>query len=397
MLSPLHKRGFLFVVMAVAIWAAAGTEASEAGDNIMYRRPWFGARFARRTGVGIRVTHVTPGSPADTAGLARNDIILEFGGQNFYQQNNDPDQLTNAILLAAVDKPVTVVYRHVAERRTVSVQLGEQPFLGVMFSGHEGQGFLVREVIHRAPAGPLGLQSKDLIIAYAGQSFRGTALRSRILAEAIRRSPFNTPLNLTVLRNGQIIRRTIVYKNPRAAGRSDATSEEKPNRTAEVGTVLFSDNFNDENSGRGQANYRRFANWEVVRGDVDLIGTGYFDHQPGNGLYVDLDGTKSAFTSATVAGTLASKNPLVLSPGTYLLQFDLAGHPYEGPNTVIVRLGDVYRADFTLDRQQAGTGFRSYEQTIEVNVQSTGRLVFQHRGGDFAGLLLDNVRLAKLP
>src|SRR5690349_6931502 len=56
-------------------------------------------------------------------------------------------------------------------------------------------------------------------------------------------------------------------------------------------TVLFSDNFDSENSGRGIFDWTTFANWNVLGGCVDLHGNGLFDVQPGNGLYVDLDGS----------------------------------------------------------------------------------------------------------
>ena len=51
--------------------------------------------------------------------------------------------------------------------------------------------------------------------------------------------------------------------------------------------VIFSDNFNAENGGTGVLNYNSFNNWTVTDGTVDLIGNGFFDFYPGNGLYVD--------------------------------------------------------------------------------------------------------------
>ena len=65
-----------------------------------------------------------------------------------------------------------------------------------------------------------------------------------------------------------------------AAGRVDAA-------------VIFSDNFDGENGGVGALNYTGFANFSVSNGLVDLIGNGFFDFLPGNGLYVDLDGSTS--------------------------------------------------------------------------------------------------------
>ena len=56
-------------------------------------------------------------------------------------------------------------------------------------------------------------------------------------------------------------------------------------------TPIFEDNFDSENGGNGVTNYTGFINWTVTDGTVDLIGNGYFDFFPGNGLYVDMDGS----------------------------------------------------------------------------------------------------------
>lgn len=40
-----------------------------------------------------------------------------------------------------------------------------------------------------------------------------------------------------------------------------------------------------------QLNYTGFINWDVTAGRVDLVGLGVWDVRPGNGLYVDLQGT----------------------------------------------------------------------------------------------------------
>lgn len=390
-----------YVILSVTLMLCALAPAAESPDDVMYWRPYFGARFADRGGLGIRVTHVAPGSPAEKIGISPGDVIYEFADKNFYKRNINPRQLTDAILLAPIDKPVTVVFLSNAGKKTVSVQLREQPFLGIMFSGHEGQGFFVREIIQNAPAGELGLQRDDLIVGYGANSFKETHLRSRTLADEIASSPFNTPIKLTLLREGRIINKSLIYKNPRAAEQPKKPPAQKPPaeeaEQTPPGDALFSENFDNENKGKGQANYRGFTNWRVTRGEVDLIGNGYFDHQSGNGLYVDMDGSKASWSGATVAGRLTSKKPLTLLPGTYILKFDLAGHPYQGPNTVIVKLADVYRADFTLKRQIPDTGFKTYTRTIKVEKPTTGNLIFEHRGGDFSGLLLDNVSLTRSP
>ena len=100
-------------------------------------------------------------------------------------------------------------------------------------------------------------------------------------------------------------------------------------------TVIFSDDFNAENGGVGALNYTGFANWGVsgVGETVDLIGNGFFDFYPGNGLYVDLDG------STGNAGVLTTNS--FFGPGSYVLSFNLAGSTRGDTNTVIVRFGGV--------------------------------------------------------
>jgi hypothetical protein len=95
--------------------------------------------------------------------------------------------------------------------------------------------------------------------------------------------------------------------------------------SASHAAVLLSDNFDGENGGAGTLNYSAFANFNVVAGGgattnptVDLIGNGFFDFYPGNGLYVDLCGSTSQ------CGGLQTKT--IFGPGTYQITIDLAGN-----------------------------------------------------------------------
>jgi hypothetical protein len=83
--------------------------------------------------------------------------------------------------------------------------------------------------------------------------------------------------------------------------------------------VLFSDDFNSEPQSLGTVPFSpAFANWTVTAGSVDVIGTGgSFDYYPGNGNYVDLNGSSSQ------NGELTSK--LNFAPGTFTLSFSLGG------------------------------------------------------------------------
>ena len=151
--------------------------------------------------------------------------------------------------------------------------------------------------------------------------------------------------------------------------------------------AILEDDFDSENEGRGTLNYSGLTNWDTARGTVDLIGHGFWDYFPEYGLYLDLDGTTGE------AGRLESKTTFKLESGEYRLEFDLAGSPRSGPDTVTVSLGNVYSEDFTSALNEP---FRTVSRTIQVRIPTSAKLIFDHEGGDSEGLLLDNVKLTKV-
>ncbi|MEH1962055.1 MAG: PEP-CTERM sorting domain-containing protein [Nostoc sp.] len=153
-------------------------------------------------------------------------------------------------------------------------------------------------------------------------------------------------------------------------------------------TTLLQDDFNSENNGVGTLNYYDFSYWKVASGSVDLIGNGFFDFLPGNGLYVDMDGTTDK------AGTLQSKTPFNFQAGdTVNLSFQLAGNQrYDTSDSVIVSLGDLFSETFLLPGSQ---GFTNFTRSFTVANATNATLDFKGIGGDDVGLLLDNVTLTK--
>ena len=151
---------------------------------------------------------------------------------------------------------------------------------------------------------------------------------------------------------------------------------------------IFSDNFNSENGGVGALNYNGFANWSVSGGTVDLIGNGFFDFYPGNGLYVDLDGSTAA------AGTLTSSS-FSLGPGSYSFTFLLGGSQRGDVNTVHASIfGTAVSQTYTLNSRDPLA-----LQTINFTLLSptTVNLLFHNDGGDNIGAILDNVTLSTVP
>lgn len=152
--------------------------------------------------------------------------------------------------------------------------------------------------------------------------------------------------------------------------------------------VIFYDNFDSENGGVGVLNYNGFANWAVSGGTVDLIGNGYFDFLPGNGLYVDMDG------STGNAGMMTSN--FILNPGSYTLEFDLAGNHRNTATeqvTVQVNLG-FFSKTYTLSQSDP---FTHFNEDFTVPASMTASLSFEGVGGDNIGMLLDNVKLSVVP
>ena len=151
--------------------------------------------------------------------------------------------------------------------------------------------------------------------------------------------------------------------------------------------IIFSDNFNTENGGVEALNYTGFANWDVLGGGtVDLIGNGgTFDFLPGNGLYVDLDG--STFN----AGQFKSKAAVSFPAGNFVLEFDLAGSQRGTTETVTVTFG-AYAEVFVVPTAQ---GFTTITRNVTLNAGDM--LSFQNAGGDNIGALLDNVRVSDAP
>ncbi len=156
--------------------------------------------------------------------------------------------------------------------------------------------------------------------------------------------------------------------------------------------TLISQNFDAEPLGTRGFYYlavgTTFGGFTVTRGSIDVIGPGWYDPLPGNGNYIDLDGT-----DAGSAGRFESAD-LSLNPGTYQFSFRLAGSQREtgGPNSVTISLGSHFSESFTRNDTDP---FALFTRNIHVAAAGTAKLVFDHIGADNNGLLLDDVTLVR--
>lgn len=147
--------------------------------------------------------------------------------------------------------------------------------------------------------------------------------------------------------------------------------------------LIFSDDFNAYPLGTPAPAV--FGNWTVSDGTVDIIGeTNFWDLIPGNGRYLDMDG------STNDAGKITSI-VLALNPGNYVLSFDVAGNQRQGgDDSMDVNLGAFINAT-VIGADNAPLTTITIPFTVAV--ATTGSIVFEGLGGDNVGLLLDNVSL----
>lgn len=156
--------------------------------------------------------------------------------------------------------------------------------------------------------------------------------------------------------------------------------------TAAQAAPLFSDNFDTDTLGLNAIAFN--GGWSVSGGTVDIIGApGFFDLVPGNGRYIDLDG------STNKAGIFAN-SVNVVNGMTYTLSFDLAGnHRAAGLDTVEVNFGSGSQT-FT---RAATDGFQTF--SLNYTATGTGKVGFSFidQGHDNQGALLDRVTITAVP
>jgi hypothetical protein len=145
--------------------------------------------------------------------------------------------------------------------------------------------------------------------------------------------------------------------------------------------TIYSDNFDSDAQGLNVVP----MGWSVTGGTVDIIGTGFFDEIPGNGNYVDLDGSTGA---AGLLGTMVG-----VSAGSYTATFELGGNHRDGTtDPVTVTFGG---STITIP-VGPNDGFTEYS----ISTTSTGgdlSLSFQDERGGNIGALLDDVNVSSVP
>jgi hypothetical protein len=167
-------------------------------------------------GVGVKLTRITTGGPAETAGLLAGDMLLAVAGH----ATNGSAGLRATLSKLEPGETVPVRVRRGSEELELLLTLGSQRhtrwvrpeierdpckvFIGVTSSGSatNTRGVKVIEIIPGTPAEAAGLESGDIILALDGIA---VSSHQELLAERNKHQPGEAFL-LSVLRAGQEMR-----------------------------------------------------------------------------------------------------------------------------------------------------------------------------------------------
>lgn len=140
--------------------------------------------------------------------------------------------------------------------------------------------------------------------------------------------------------------------------------------------VLFSDNFDSNATSLNAVP----AGWTVSNGTVDIIGNGFFDFYPGNGAYIDLDG------STNDAGELSQSFSLT-GGVTYNASFTLGGSTRGDSNIVDVSFGSASQSFALASDDPLALFILGFTPAADGSYA----LTFANQGGDALGAILLDV------
>jgi S1-C subfamily serine protease len=175
--ASIARRILVAAAFLLAMTAALGFAQSAPGSTS-------NQGFGHPSDPGVLVVSVQPGSPAEKAGIARGDIILEVNGTAV----NTPKDIRQTVASRSKGDTLTVKLRHGDAEKTASVPVGEMnghPYIGVTLlpdlrelRGMRGEaresmrgpfeGALVARVTAGGPADKAGLKRGDVILSVDG-------------------------------------------------------------------------------------------------------------------------------------------------------------------------------------------------------------------------------------
>lgn len=156
-------------------------------------------------------------------------------------------------------------------------------------------------------------------------------------------------------------------------------------------TILIEDDIDDENGGVAAKMVTSLSNWNITRNCIDLHGPGSTNPLPGNGLYMDLDGTYLDHDVCIGAGRIESKTTFNLAPGSYKFEMIMAGNNQNFPtDTLMLTIGSVYSNTIIMEESDP---FNLYTYDFTVTEATSAKIALDHKGGDEQGILIDAIRL----
>ncbi|MCC5824036.1 MAG: trypsin-like peptidase domain-containing protein [Phycisphaerales bacterium] len=169
---------------------------------------------------GVLLDSVSPGSPADRAGLEAGDIVVSLNNR----RTESITRLGNAIMLAPPGEPALVEYYRGTRRMTARPVLEDRNTANAMALGggrldrsglivvpreitisRQGMpsgvitGYLITEVLPGSPADNSGFQASDFIVDVDGRSFDTV----RDFAGFVEEHPLDEPLRFSVIRGNE--------------------------------------------------------------------------------------------------------------------------------------------------------------------------------------------------
>lgn len=209
------RRATLLGVSLLLVLSVSGFQVSpldEAGEKEKKAGGWLGIsiqditpKIVRQKGLkseeGAYITEVLEESPAESAGLEKGDVIVEFGGKAI----SDADDLAKAVSKTPPGTKAGVVVLRKGERKTIQVTTGKMqkshafafgfphskapiirmfreshslglhlrelnPQLGGYFGAPEDEGVLVEEVESKSPGEKAGFKAGDVILKMGKRS-----------------------------------------------------------------------------------------------------------------------------------------------------------------------------------------------------------------------------------
>jgi C-terminal processing protease CtpA/Prc len=194
------------LIAGLTLGAFPHTPVLSPDDESPAKRAWLGVEMQSvtkrlasekdlKTDEGAYINRVERKSPADSAGLKKGDVIVEFDGKSI----EDADDLVSAVKKSEPGKKVFVVVQRGSEKKTLYATLGKEQRkslsmifsprdirhrmmvfrssgiagaklmelpsqLGAYFDAPEGQGMLVTEVKGGSAADKAGLKAGDILL-----------------------------------------------------------------------------------------------------------------------------------------------------------------------------------------------------------------------------------------